>query len=132
MLSFHHVGLLVDSIEHSLQFYSEILRHGPPSPIYEVSAEKVRVCLIPSGNGMIELVQALDPNTAVGRLRAKGATYYHVAYIADDWDADCGNLESLGCIAVTTFNSEAFEGRRCRFYLNRERQLIELIETSER
>jgi methylmalonyl-CoA epimerase len=128
-LTFHHVGLLVDDIESSAKNYAEIFGQEKVSSLIEVSTQKVKVCFVKIGeNGYLELVQAIDEDSAVYKLQKKKITYYHVGYMTEDIEASVAKLEQLNYKPMDFFVSEAFGGKRCVFLFSPEAHLIELIE----
>lgn len=75
-----HVGVAVTSIDDTLALYRDAL--GMPLVHRETVTEQgVDAALLDVGDGHIELLQPLGPDTAVGRfLTRRGAGLHHVAY----------------------------------------------------
>ena len=75
-----HVGVAVESIDAVLPLYTEHL--GMPLVHRETVEEQgVDAALLDVGDGHIELVAPLGPETAVGKFLARrGAGLHHVAY----------------------------------------------------
>ncbi|HWE13845.1 MAG TPA: methylmalonyl-CoA epimerase [Solirubrobacteraceae bacterium] len=75
-----HVGVAVESIEAALDLYRDKL--GMPLVHREtVTAQGVDAALLDVGDGHIELLQPLGPETAVGKfLSHRGPGLHHVAY----------------------------------------------------
>ncbi|MFZ0041073.1 MAG: methylmalonyl-CoA epimerase, partial [Solirubrobacteraceae bacterium] len=75
-----HVGVAVESIDAALALYRDQL--GMPLVHREtVSDQGVDAALLDVGDGHIELVAPLGPETAVGKFIARrGAGLHHVAY----------------------------------------------------
>jgi methylmalonyl-CoA/ethylmalonyl-CoA epimerase len=75
-----HVGVAVDSIDSALALYRDAL--GLTLVHREIVAEQgVDAALLDVGDGHVELLQALGPDTAVGRFLARqGPGLHHVAY----------------------------------------------------
>jgi methylmalonyl-CoA/ethylmalonyl-CoA epimerase len=75
-----HVGVAVPSIDSALGFYRDAL--GMPLVHREtVSEQGVDAALLDVGDGHIELLEPLDPDTAVGKfLSRRGPGLHHVAY----------------------------------------------------
>lgn len=75
-----HVGVAVTSIDDALALYRDAL--GMPLVHRETVTEQgVDAALLDVGDGHIELLQPLGPDTAVGRfLTRRGAGLHHVAY----------------------------------------------------
>jgi methylmalonyl-CoA epimerase len=75
-----HVGVAVTSIDDSLALYRDAL--GMPLVHRETVTEQgVDAALLDIGDGHIELLEPLAPDTAVGKFLARrGAGLHHVAY----------------------------------------------------
>ncbi|HET8978205.1 MAG TPA: methylmalonyl-CoA epimerase [Solirubrobacteraceae bacterium] len=75
-----HVGVAVESIDAALELYRD--RLGMPLVHRETVAEQgVDAALLDVGDGHIELLQPLGPDTAVGKfLSRRGPGLHHVAY----------------------------------------------------
>jgi methylmalonyl-CoA/ethylmalonyl-CoA epimerase len=75
-----HVGVAVPSIDSALALYRDTL--GMPLVHRETVTEQgVDAALLDVGDGHIELLEPLDPDTAVGKyLSRRGPGLHHVAY----------------------------------------------------
>jgi methylmalonyl-CoA/ethylmalonyl-CoA epimerase len=75
-----HVGVAVEDIEATLAVYRDVL--GMPLVHRETVTEQgVDAALLDVGDGHIELLQPLGPETAVGKFLARrGPGLHHVAY----------------------------------------------------
>jgi methylmalonyl-CoA epimerase len=75
-----HVGVAVESIDAAVALYRDAL--GMPLVHREtVSSQGVEAALLDVGDGHIELLQPLDPDTTVGKFLARrGPGLHHVAY----------------------------------------------------
>jgi methylmalonyl-CoA/ethylmalonyl-CoA epimerase len=75
-----HVGVAVESIDAALAIYRDAL--GMPLVHREtVEDQGVDAALLDVGDGHVELLQPLGPDTAVGRFLARrGPGLHHVAY----------------------------------------------------
>jgi len=128
-LEFHHVGLVVESIESSILHYSALFGTENISNIYRIESQLVNVCFVKVGpNSFIELVEPIGEDSQVFKLLKKRVSYYHVAYKVNQITEAVARLEALDYKAMTYFNSEAFDGKRCIFLFSPEAHLIELIE----
>ena len=125
-LTLHHVGVLVNRIENAAEAYAEL--NGKVSPPISIASQNVRVCFIDMGSGVaIELVEPLENGSGKGLLK-RGVTYYHLGYLVRDFDAALEALVELNYTHMSSFHSEAFEGRRCAFLMSPVLHLIEIIE----
>jgi methylmalonyl-CoA/ethylmalonyl-CoA epimerase len=75
-----HVGVAVESIDAALELYRDKL--GMPLVHREIVTEQgVDAALLDVGDGHVELLQPLGPETAVGKfLSRRGPGLHHVAY----------------------------------------------------
>ena len=75
-----------------------------------VDSQGVEAVLLDVGDGHVELLSALGPDTAVGKFLArKGEGLHHVAYAVDDIDA---TLEKLSAAGLELIDSEPRVGIR--------------------
>ena len=97
-----HVGVAVDDIEAAVSLYRDSL--GMPLVHRETVAEQgVEAALLDIGEGHVELLQPLGPDTAVGKFLARrGPGLHHVAYRVQDIER---TLAELPVAAVHTFES---------------------------
>lgn len=91
-----HVGVAVESIDDALALYQEAL--GMPLVHRETVTEQgVDAALLDVGDGHIELLQPLGPDTPVGKFLArKGPGLHHVAYRVGDVEATLQALSQAG------------------------------------
>jgi methylmalonyl-CoA/ethylmalonyl-CoA epimerase len=91
-----HVGIAVGDIDAALAIYRDVL--GMPLVHRETVTEQgVDAALLDVGDGHIELLQPLGPDTAVGKFLAKrGPGLHHVAYRVDDIDQALSALSQAG------------------------------------
>jgi hypothetical protein len=124
----HHFAYLTDNIEFSVNEMSAI-GFTLDSPIYDIISQKVRVCFLRnSKNICYELVEPSTENVSLKRLISNGVTIYHTGYLVSSIEASANYLKGKGFYLVSIFHSEAFDGRRCAFFVSRSKNLIELIE----
>ena len=128
-MKIHHIGCLVDNIEETRSFYSSFPTFVNASEIITVSDQKVKVCFIDIGNTtFLELIEPLEGNQPLQKMRSKNTSYYHIGYLVDDIEKEAMELCNKGCTQLNTFNSEAFNNKRCMFLYTPDSHLIELIE----
>jgi methylmalonyl-CoA/ethylmalonyl-CoA epimerase len=93
-----------------------------------VSSQHVLVCFVDMDSTVtIELVEPTEKGVAQDLLKRRVA-YYHLGYLVQDFDGALESLVALSYVHLQTFESEAFEGRRCAFLMSPVLQLIEIIE----
>lgn len=91
-----HIGVAVEDLDASLQLYAETL--GMPVVHREIVVEQgVEAVLLDVGEGHVELLAPLGPETPVGRyLAKKGPGIHHVAYQVADVAATLAALKAAG------------------------------------
>jgi len=127
-LEFHHVGCIVDDIDESVMLHQQV-HQGSVHPKIFIASQQVTICFVELAKGAyLEFVQASGEDSVIHGLKKKKISYYHLGYKVADFDIAIADLERLDYKLINTFNSEAFEGRRCAFMLTPDLRLIELIE----
>lgn len=101
LLTLHHVGCAVPSIEVALRPYTEGMGFSRVSQIVEIASQKVRVCFIETAPGVfIELVQGLAEDSPVSSFVKRRQYYYHVCYSTPNVARPLSNLRPtafVGC-----------------------------------
>lgn len=91
-----HIGVAVEDIDAALELYEA----GFQMPLVHretVAEQGVEAVLLDVGDGHVELLAPLGPDTPVGKFMAKnGAGLHHVAYAVDDIDATLERLAETG------------------------------------
>jgi len=104
-----HIGVAVEDIDAAIALYRDSfgmdLAHRET-----VESQGVEAVLLDVGEGHVELLAPLGPETPVGKYMAKnGAGLHHVAYAVDDIGA---TLEKLTAAGLQLIDSEARVGIR--------------------
>jgi len=91
-----HVGVAVEDLEAAIGLYEKsfemTLAHRET-----VESQGVEAVLLDVGDGHVELLRPLGPETAVGKfLDRKGPGLHHVAYAVEDIDATLPRLAAAG------------------------------------
>jgi len=91
-----HLGIAVRSLDTALEFYRDQL--GLEVSLREtVAAEKVNVAMLPLGQPRIELLEATEPDSVIGKFVDKrGEGLHHVAIQVPDLNAAVERLKSKG------------------------------------
>lgn len=91
-----HVGVAVDDLDAAITLYRDTL--GMPLVHRETVFEQgVEAVLLDVGDGHVELLAPLGPETAVGKFLAKqGPGLHHVAYAVADIEAALTELADAG------------------------------------
>ncbi|MGB7588739.1 MAG: methylmalonyl-CoA epimerase [Solirubrobacterales bacterium] len=105
-----HIGIAVEDLDAAIGLYEKsfqmALAHRET-----VESQGVEAVLLDVGEGHVELLRPLGPDTAVGKFLAdrKGPGLHHVAYAVDDIDA---TLAALAAAGMRLIDSEARIGIR--------------------
>ncbi len=110
-----HVGIAVEDIDSALALYRTAL--GMQLVHRETVAEQgVDAALLDVGDGHVELLQPLGPETAVGKFLARrGPGLHHVAYRVDDIDAALTALAAAGLRLIDETPRIGIRGSRVAF-----------------
>jgi methylmalonyl-CoA/ethylmalonyl-CoA epimerase len=107
--SIDHIGVAVEDLDGAISFYEGTFAM-PLSHRETVESQGVEAALLDVGDGHIELLRPLGPETAVGRfIESRGEGLHHVAYLVEDIDATLARLRDAG---VELIDSEARAGIR--------------------
>lgn len=97
-----HIGVAVEDLDAALELYEA----GFQMPMVHretVTEQGVEAVLLDVGDGHVELLAPLGPDTPVGKFMAKnGAGLHHVAYAVDDIDATLERLAEVGIKLIDT------------------------------
>jgi methylmalonyl-CoA/ethylmalonyl-CoA epimerase len=104
-----HIGVATDDLEGAIALYEQTL--GMPLAHREtVTSQGVEAVLLDVGEGHVELLKPLGPDTPVGKyLEKRGPGLHHVAYAVEDIDDVLSRLKDAG---VELIDSEARVGIR--------------------
>jgi len=91
-----HLGIAVRSLDTALQFYETQL--GLEVSLREtVATEKVKVAMLPLGDPRIELLEATEPDSVIGKfIDKRGEGLHHVAIKVPDLNAAVNRLKTSG------------------------------------
>jgi LAO/AO transport system kinase len=125
-----HVGIATTAIDDSLAFFGVALSLsiGPPE---DVPTQGVRVRFVDTGDGRLELIEALDDASPfAASLRARGAGLHHVALRVDDLAATLDRLAARGVRLIDRAGRPGAHGTTVAFVHPSSAQgvLIELVE----
>ena len=96
MRGVHHVGVAVEDLDEAISSYERLF--GAELAGRQTQEQQgVEAASLVVGDGHVELLAALAPDTAVGRFLARrGPGMHHVAYEVDDISAELARLEGEG------------------------------------
>ena len=128
-----HIGVATDDLEGAIALYEGTM--GMPVTHREtVESQGVEAVLLDVGEGHVELLRPLGPDTPIGKyLERRGPGLHHVAYAVDDIE---GVLDKLKEAGVDLIDSEPRVGiRRSRVAFVHPRStdgvLTEIVEPAE-
>lgn len=110
-----HVGVAVEDIDAAVALYRDSL--GMPLVHREtVSDQGVEAALLDVGDGHVELLQPLGPDTAVGKFLARrGPGLHHVAYRVQDVEETLAALAQAGMRLIDERARIGIRGSRVAF-----------------
>jgi methylmalonyl-CoA/ethylmalonyl-CoA epimerase len=91
-----HIGVATDDLDGAIALYEDTL--GMPVAHREtVESQGVEAVLLDVGEGHVELLRPLGPDTPVGKyLEKKGPGLHHVAYAVEDIEGVLAKLKDAG------------------------------------
>jgi methylmalonyl-CoA/ethylmalonyl-CoA epimerase len=128
-----HVGVAVEDIDAALELYRGAFAM-PLAHRETVEDQGVEAVLLDVGEGHVELLRPLGPETAVGKfLERKGPGLHHVAYAVDDIDATLEKLAGAGLELIDSEPRVGIRGSRVAFLHPRSTGgvLTEIVEPAE-
>jgi methylmalonyl-CoA/ethylmalonyl-CoA epimerase len=110
-----HIGVAVEDLDAEIELYGSRfemrLAHRET-----VESQGVEAVLLDVGEGHVELLRPLGPETAVGKFLArKGAGLHHVAYAVEDIDATLERLADAGLELIDREARVGIRGSRVAF-----------------
>jgi methylmalonyl-CoA/ethylmalonyl-CoA epimerase len=128
-----HVGVVVSDLEAAVALYEQTF--GMPVAHREtVESQGVEAVLMDVGDGHVELLRPLSPDSAVGKfLERRGEGLHHVAYAVDDIDSTLDELRSAGVELIDAEARVGIRGSRVAFLHPKAtgRVLTEIVEPAE-
>ncbi|MFL5892883.1 MAG: methylmalonyl-CoA epimerase [Solirubrobacterales bacterium] len=128
-----HVGIAVSDLDRAIALYEGTF--GMPLVHREkVEEQGVEAVLLDVGDGHIELLSPLGPDTVVGKfVERRGEGLHHVAYRVDDIDTALVNLKEVGVELIDSEARVGIRGSRVAFLHPKSTGgvLTELVEPAE-
>ena len=127
----HHVGCAVPRVEDAAAAYARALGLQRRTRSFQVTSQSVQVCFLELRNGFyLELVAPVGDNAALMPFLKVG--FYHLCSLVDDLEAARQSLKAQRFSALPPFESEAFAGAPCQFFVSPQMHLIELAQMPSR
>jgi methylmalonyl-CoA/ethylmalonyl-CoA epimerase len=110
-----HIGVAVEDLDEAISLYQEKL--GMPEQHRETVEEfEVEAVLLQIGEGHVELLSPLTPESAVGRfLERNGPGVHHVAYRTDDIESALDSARKAGLRLIDERPRTGVRGSRVAF-----------------
>jgi methylmalonyl-CoA/ethylmalonyl-CoA epimerase len=128
-----HIGVAVEDLEAGIELYAKSfemeLAHRET-----VESQGVEAVLLDVGEGHVELLRPLGPETAVGKfIDRKGPGLHHVAYAVEDIDATLERIAATGIELIDKKARVGIRGSRVAFLHPRSTGgvLTEIVEPAE-
>src|SRR5215217_8929848 len=107
-----HIGVATDDLDGALALYEQTFSM-PLVHRETVEAQGVEAVLLDVGDGHVELLRPLGPETPVGRfLTRRGPGLHHVAYRVHDIDAALDELKGRGLRLIDEAPRTGIRGSR--------------------
>ena len=128
-----HIGVAVEDIDAAIELYAKSFEMEPAHR-ETVESQGVEAVLLDVGDGHVELLAPLGPDTPVGKyLERKGPGLHHVAYAVDDVDRELRRLAAAGVELIDAEARTGIRGSRVAFLHPRSTGgvLTEIVEPAE-
>jgi methylmalonyl-CoA epimerase len=91
----HHIGIAVNNIKESVALYEKFL--GTKASIQDVPSQKVTEACFKVGDVEINLLEPMEPDSAVAKfLEKRGEGLHHIALEVDDVNQELKSMEKKG------------------------------------
>jgi methylmalonyl-CoA epimerase len=110
-----HIGVAVEDLDAAVELYRE--RFGMAEQHREIVEQQgVEAALLEIGEGHVELLSPLGPDTAVGKfLASRGPGLHHVAYQTSDIDSALEQVRAAGLQLIDEQPRIGIRGTRVAF-----------------
>src|SRR3954447_192596 len=110
-----HIGVAVEDLDAALKLYDAALDLALVHR-ETVESQGVEAVLLDVGEGHVELLKPLGPDTAVGKfLASRGPGLHHVAYKTSDIDAALDHFRAAGLELIDETPRVGLRGARVAF-----------------
>ena len=127
-MKFHHVGIIVSSINDSLKELTPFLKFEQISIPMKVISQKVNVCFLRSGEFNLEFIESIGDDSPVSKFSLKGGGIHHLCFEVDNIYETLEQMKKEGATVVVE-PIKGFENRLTAFvFLNMKNTNCNLIE----
>jgi methylmalonyl-CoA/ethylmalonyl-CoA epimerase len=130
-LRFHHIGLVVRSIEEFRPFYLDVMQYKERTPVIHdpVQTAFVQFLSLPGSDHYLELVAPDGEASKLWKASRKGVPLNHLCYSCDEIVQTVAFLKNSGCMIIQEpVPAVAFDGRRIAWTMTPDSLLLELVE----
>ncbi|MBI2909163.1 MAG: methylmalonyl-CoA epimerase [Chloroflexi bacterium] len=107
----NHIAIAVKNIEETAALYRDVLGLNP-GEVHTVPDQGVKAVMIPIGDGEIELIEPLSPDSGVGKfLENKGEGIHHICLEVDDVDKELASLGGKGVSLIDKVGRAGLAGK---------------------
>lgn len=126
-----HLGVVVKSIEKSIEYWKNVFGYKQMTEIVINSRQKVKVVFLSKENSiLIKLIEPTDETSPAFSAARKGGGLHHLGFRCKDINEEIIRLKGLGLRVITTPQpGEAFENNPIAFLLGNMSLNIELFDT---
>lgn len=108
-----HIGVAVRGLDELLPFYRDVL--GMPEVRLD-DADGARIAGLAAGESLVELLEARDADSPIGRFVAKrGPGIHHVCFAVDDLESTMARCRAAGVRLIDETPRVGAEGKRIAF-----------------
>jgi len=110
-----HIGVAVEDLDAAIELYTQRFEMGEQHREV-VESQGVEAVLLEIGEGHVELLKPLSPDTAVGKfIASRGPGLHHVAYQTSDIDAALEQVKAAGLQLIDETPRIGIRGSRVAF-----------------
>lgn len=128
-----HIGIAVESLDEALATYAKVWGLEPDH-MEEGETDRVREAMLPVGDAHLQLLEATDPDSPVGKfIENRGPGLHHIAIRVHDIEAKLTELADAGAELIDTEPRIGGGGHRVAFVHPKSTHalMIELVEHVE-
>ena len=108
-----HIGIAVRTLDEILPFYRDLL--GMPEVALD-DADGARIAGLAAGESLVELLEAEQPDSPIGKFVAKrGPGIHHICFAVDDLDGTLARCRAAGVRLIDETPRLGAEGKRIAF-----------------
>jgi methylmalonyl-CoA/ethylmalonyl-CoA epimerase len=110
-----HIGVAVEDLDAAIELYKQRFEMGEQHREV-VESQGVEAVLLEIGEGHVELLKPLSPDTAVGKfIASRGPGLHHVAYQTSNIDAALEQVKAAGLQLIDETPRVGIRGSRVAF-----------------